>query len=127
MKIRNDTLVRQCRTKTRCEVCGGNVGLQVHHEPTWGSASLEIRLTLIRLCLPCHNQRHNGAAFRKAQEIIEAICRREKCDQFDREDVVMLLKRAPKEASTEWLMGEASEWPESAVGLLLKTLAGVTR
>lgn len=122
MKILNSSLLKEFAKKKNCELCFDKYVLHTHHEPPWGSAGLETRLTLIRLCIDCHTHRHAGAAFRTEQAIVAAICTREKCSEGDREAVVFLLKRSPKDSGREWFFAESLLWATSAIALLDKTL-----
>ncbi len=124
MRIKSPRTIKLIGAAPRCELFCGRLAQHVHHEPTEGSTGggIETRLTLIRLCALCHTQRHAGAAYRTEQEIIAAICRREKCDEGDREAVVFLLKRAPKDSGREWFVVAASEWDDRRFALLEKTL-----
>jgi hypothetical protein len=125
VRLPNAKLVRAFRRIHRCEMpgCYRVDGLQVHHEPTWGSAHQEGRLTLCRICVWCHDRLHRQG---DDSPIIGLICRREGCSEDDRAAVVNLLKRAPfksqADARRPWFEWQASEWPESALGLLAKTL-----
>lgn len=134
MRLPNESLVKEFRRIQRCELCGhpgtGADGLEVHHEPTWGSAHQETRLTLARLHGSCHDPRHSGTTGKETEDkIVALICRREGCSAEDRQMVIDLIWRAPKGASLEWFLVQALEakWPDSAFSLLERTLdeAGV--
>ncbi len=123
MRIESPKLINEFAQVPRCEVCGHNYVLHTHHEPTWGSAALETRLTLIRLCLDCHDARHSGDEGTAMRDrIVAAICRREKCSEEDREAVVMLLKRAPKDSERWWFLAESRGWSDGSRELLQMTL-----
>lgn len=127
MRIENAALVKEFRKIKRCQLCH-NPGipsdiLVVHHEPTWGSAHQETRLTLARLHGSCHDPRHSGTTGKETEDkIVALICRREGCSAEDRQMVIDLIWRAPKGATGEWFFTQAAGWPMSAYNLLDKAL-----
>jgi len=69
--IDRDAIARAKRD--RCELCGSNYGLQVHHIKSRGAGGDDAPDNLVCLCYVCHRKAHDGLILR---EQLRAIVRR---------------------------------------------------
>ena len=57
--------------RDRCELCGSNQGLQVHHIKSRGAGGDDAPDNLICLCYVCHRKTHDGLITReRLREIV---------------------------------------------------------
>ena len=77
VKRRDEKLLREIRDKRYCECCGrGSMDIETHHifgKGAGGWKRLDMRETVVALCLSCHTAYHNG---RLEKETLLAIAAR---------------------------------------------------
>jgi hypothetical protein len=94
MKIIDEELLTEFRTKRRCELCGRNGGCQPHHlfsKGMGGARRFDIRINLIAVCAWCHVLVHTGEIERA--DLLLLVAKREKTTQDAIEREIYRLRR----------------------------------
>lgn len=94
MKIVDEKLLAEFRSKGQCELCLRKCyPLDPHHLWTRGAGRLDIRCNLISLCRVCHSEVEHKQA---KERILEIVCRRERAKPEAIWEVVCFVRRWPK-------------------------------
>ncbi len=95
-RIIDEKLLKSFREKEQCERCGRRTMVQPHHVFGRGQEScrrMDLPISLIALCVTCHDRVHWGRIDR--HNLLEIIARREKMTPEAIIDRIWYLRRLP--------------------------------
>src|SRR2546427_680078 len=101
MRIVNEDLLKEIRESGPCCWCGHrDVLIDAGHIFPRGSGRVDVRINLVPICRLDHTAHHAGQPPEQA-DLLALVAAREKCFQDEIRDVIWMLRRLPKNPSSE--------------------------